>query len=161
MAVRVRTRISSCRVSKPRGELSERDFVPFKALAGEAMAMTAHVVFTDIDAASPATTSKTVIDDVIRSEIGFDGLLMSDDVSMNALSGDCGQRAGAIFAAGCDVTLHCNGERSEMEAVASGTPVLSGDALRRAKMVSAAFLAPDDSDEAALRMEFEGLMAAS
>jgi beta-N-acetylhexosaminidase len=149
------------RVEASRAELSERDFVPFKALSGEAMAMTAHVVFTGIDAASPATTSKTVIDDVIRSEIGFDGLLMSDDVSMNALSGDCGQRAGAIFAAGCDVTLHCNGERSEMEAVASGTPVLSGDALRRAKMVSAAFLEPDDSDEAALRMEFEGLMAAS
>jgi beta-N-acetylhexosaminidase len=77
------------RVDAPHAALSERDFAPFRALAGEAMAMTAHVVFTDIDASSPATTSKTVIDDVIRSEIGFDGLLMSDDVSMNALSGDC------------------------------------------------------------------------
>jgi beta-N-acetylhexosaminidase len=149
------------RVDAPHAALSERDFAPFRALAGEAMAMTAHVVFTDIDASSPATTSKTVIDDVIRSEIGFDGLLMSDDVSMNALSGDCAQRAGAIFAAGCDVTLHCNGERTEMEAVASVMPELSGDRLRRANSVIAAFGEPDDSDEAALRMEFEGLMAAS
>ncbi|MDP2120146.1 MAG: beta-N-acetylhexosaminidase [Hoeflea sp.] len=149
------------RVDASRAELSARDFAPFKALAGEAMAMSAHVVFTDIDPDQPATTSRRVVDEVIRSEIGFDGLLMSDDVSMNALSGDFATRTGAIFAAGCDVTLHCNGNRAEMEAVASVAPVLSGDSLRRARAVMAAFRAPDLSDEAALRDEFEGLMAAS
>ena len=80
---------------------------------------------------------------------------------MNALSGDFATRAGAIFAAGCDVTLHCNGDRAEMEAVASVTPVLAGDSLRRADRVMAAFQAPDGSDEAALRDEFARLMAAS
>jgi len=148
-------------VDASRAELSARDFIPFKALAGEAMAMSAHVVFTDIDADHPATTSRRVVDEIIRSEIGFDGLLMSDDVSMNALSGDFATRTRAIFAAGCDVTLHCNGDRAEMEAVASVTPVLSDDGLRRAEDAMAAFRAPDDSDEAALREEFEGLMAAS
>jgi beta-N-acetylhexosaminidase len=123
--------------------------------------MSAHVVFTDIDAEHPATTSRLVVEEIIRSEIGFDGLLMSDDVSMNALSGDFATRTRAIFAAGCDVTLHCNGDRAEMEAVASATPVLSGASLRRAKDAMAAFRAPDDSDEMALREEFEGLMAAS
>ena len=148
-------------VDASRAELSARDFIPFKALAGEAMAMSAHVVFTDIDADHPATTSRRVVDEIIRSEIGFDGLLMSDDVSMNALSGDFATRTRAIFAAGCDVTLHCNGDRAEMEAVASVTPVLSDDGLRRAEDAMAAFRAPDDSDEAAFREEFEGLMAAS
>ena len=123
--------------------------------------MSAHVVFTDIDPDNPATTSRRVVDEVIRGEIGFDGLLMSDDVSMNALSGDFATRTSAILAAGCDVTLHCNGDRAEMEAVASVTPELAGDSLRRAMGVMAAFRAPDDSDEAALRDEFEGLMAAS
>jgi len=148
-------------VDASHAELSAHDFIPFKALAGEAMAMSAHVVFTELDPDNPATTSRRVIEEVIRSEIGFDGLLMSDDVSMNALSGDFATRARAIFAAGCDVTLHCNGNRAEMEAVASVTPVLTGDSLRRADEAMAAFRSPDDSDEAALREEFEGLMAAS
>ena len=148
-------------VDASHADLSARDFIPFKALAGEAMAMSAHVVFTDIDADHPATTSRRVVEEIIRSEIGFDGLLMSDDVSMNALSGDFATRTSAIFSAGCDVTLHCNGERAEMEAVASVTPVLSDASLRRAEDAIAAFRTPDDSDEAALREEFEGLMAAS
>ncbi|WP_322989234.1 beta-N-acetylhexosaminidase [Hoeflea sp.] len=149
------------RVDAARAELSARDFAPFKALAGEAMAMSAHVVFTDIDPDHPATTSRKVIDEVIRDEIGFDGLLMSDDVSMNALSGDFVARAGAIFAGGCDVILHCNGVPAEMEAVISVTPVLSGEALRRTQAAMAAFRPADDSNEAALRDEFEVLMATS
>lgn len=140
-------------------ELSARDFAPFRELRDEAMAMSAHVVFSALDPANPATTSKRVIDEIIRGEIGFDGLLMSDDVSMNALSGDCAARARAIFAAGCDVTLHCNGDPAEMAAVAGVAPLLSGEALRRAEAVERAFLAPDASDEAALRAEFETLMA--
>ncbi|MDF1609883.1 beta-N-acetylhexosaminidase [Hoeflea sp. YIM 152468] len=148
-------------VDAPRADLSARDFQPFRALRHEAMAMSAHVVFTEIDPDHPATTSSRVVAEVIRSEIGFDGLLMSDDVSMNALSGDFATRTGAIFAAGCDVVLHCNGVRAEMQAVASRTPELAGDSLRRAKAVMAAFGAPDDSHEAALREEFAGLMASS
>lgn len=148
-------------VDASHAELSAHDFLPFMALAGEAMAMSAHVVFTALDPENPATTSARVVEQVIRSEIGFDGLLMSDDVSMNALSGDFATRTRAILAAGCDVTLHCNGNRAEMEAVASATPVLSDEALRRTSDVMTAFRAPDDSDEAALREEFEGLMAAS
>jgi beta-N-acetylhexosaminidase len=142
-------------------ELSARDFLPFKALAGEKMAMSAHLVFAAIDPDNPATTSRKVVSEVIRGEIGFDGLLMSDDVSMNALSGDFAVRARAIFGAGCDVTLHCNGNPDEMRAVASVTPVLSGDALRRADAALYGFPKPDGSDEAALRDEFERLMAVS
>ena len=115
----------------------------------------------DVDDRDGRRHLRDLVDEVIRGEIGFDGLLMSDDVSMNALSGDFATRTSAILAAGCDVTLHCNGDRAEMEAVASVTPELSGDSLRRARDVMAAFRAPDDSDEAALREEFEGLMAAS
>ena len=142
-------------------ELSERDFRPFKALADEKMAMSAHVVFAAIDRDNPATTSARVVSEVIRAEIGFDGLLMSDDVSMKALSGDFAARARAIFGAGCDVTLHCNGDMAEMRAVASVTPVLAGDAARRADAALAAFGKPDASDEAALRDEFERLTAVS
>ncbi|MCY0147084.1 beta-N-acetylhexosaminidase [Hoeflea sp. G2-23] len=149
------------RVDVARAELSARDFAPFKALAGEAMAMSAHVVFTDIDPEHPATTSRKVIEEVIRGEIGFDGLLMSDDVSMNALSGDFVARTGAIFAGGCDVILHCNGVPAEMEAVISVTPVLSGEALRRTQAAMEAFKPADDSNETVLRDEFEALMAAS
>jgi beta-N-acetylhexosaminidase len=144
------------------GELSERDFAPFKALAGEAMAMTAHVVFTDIDAAIPATTSKTVIDDVIRSEIGFDGLLMSDDVSMNALSGDCATEGRCNFCRRmrCHATLQWradgNGGRGLCHARAFGRQAAPCKRGHRGLQGE-----PDDSDEAALRMEFEGLMAAS
>lgn len=146
-------------VDTSRSELSSSDFAPFKALSGEAMAMSAHVVYSAIDADNPATTSARVIAEVIRGEIGFDGLLMSDDVSMKALSGDFAARTRAIFAAGCDVTLHCNGVAAEMRAVAGAAPVLAGDALRRANAVLASFQRPDGSDEAAVREEFAQFMA--
>ena len=90
-------------------ELRRHDFAPFKALADLPMAMTAHVVYNAIDPKNPATTSGKVIDEIIRGEIGFDGLLMSDDTSMKALSGDFPDKAAAILAAGCDIVLHCNG----------------------------------------------------
>lgn len=138
-------------------ELSRTDFAPFKALSGEAMAMSAHVVYSAIDADHPATTSAHVISGIIRDEIGFGGLLMSDDVSMEALSGDFDARTRAIFAAGCDVILHCNGVREEMCAVAGATPALAGESLRRANAVLAAFGKPDTSDEATLREEFGAL----
>lgn len=118
-------------VTEPHAVLSATDFAPFKALADMPAAMTAHVVFTAIDEAQPASTSRRVTRDVIREEIGFDGLLMSDDLSMKALTGTLGARAKAVLAAGSDLALHCNGVLSEMEEVAAAVPVLAGDALRR------------------------------
>jgi beta-N-acetylhexosaminidase len=114
-------------------DLERQDFAPFRAMADLPLAMTAHVVYTALDPVHPATTSRTVIDDIIRGFIGFDGLLMSDDVGMKALSGDFAERTRALFAAGCDMALHCGGDMAEMEAVASETPLLAGDALRRAE----------------------------
>lgn len=107
------------------------DFAPFRALADMPLAMTAHVVYAAIDAENPATTSRKVIADIIRGVIGFDGLLMSDDLSMQALSGTLGARARGSVKAGCDLVLHCNGNMAEMQAVAAETPLLAGDALRR------------------------------
>lgn len=145
-------------VDAPLGELRAHDFPPFKALAGMPMAMTAHVVYTAIDPAAPATTSRRVIAEIIRGEIGFDGLLMSDDVSMRALSGDFGERTTAIFAAGCDVVLHCNGVMAEMAAVAARAPVLKGRALERADAALALLSQGAGQDEQAARSEFAALM---
>jgi beta-N-acetylhexosaminidase len=113
-------------------DLRARDFLPFNALSSLPVAMTAHVIYTAIDPDRPATASPVVIRDIIRGEIGFDGLLMSDDVSMKALSGDFASRTESIFGAGCDVVLHCNGVIDEMLAVASKTPILEGKAYERA-----------------------------
>jgi beta-N-acetylhexosaminidase len=120
-------------VETPRAELEAHDFAPFRALSDMPLAMTAHVVYTGLDRERPATTSPRVIADVIRGHIGFEGLLMSDDLSMQALSGGFRARAEAAFAAGCDVALHCNGNMDEMAAVAEASPVLSGESLRRAE----------------------------
>ncbi|MCT7375330.1 beta-N-acetylhexosaminidase [Chelativorans salis] len=149
------------RVEVPLGELRERDFVPFKALRDLPMAMTAHVVYAAVDPDNPSTTSARMIADIIRGEIGFDGLLMSDDVSMNALSGDYGARAQAILAAGCDVVLHCNGVMDEMRAVAQRTPELAGKAKARADAALAMLGACDETDEAAARAEFQSLFEAA
>jgi beta-N-acetylhexosaminidase len=143
-------------VTASRDALRACDFVPFRALRDLPMAMTAHVVYAAVDRDHPATRSAAVIREIIRGEIGFDGLLMSDDISMQALSGDFGDRAGAILAAGCDVVLHCNGVMDEMRAVADRSGVLAGDALRRAERAHAARRDADDTDEAAARAEFAG-----
>ncbi len=118
-------------VDTPLGELQATDFVPFRALKHLPMAMTAHVVFTAIDADAPATVSAKVIGEAIRGYIGFDGLLMSDDLSMRALSGTLEERARASLAAGCDLALHCNGKMEEMAAVAMASAYLEGRALQR------------------------------
>ncbi|HEX2137729.1 MAG TPA: beta-N-acetylhexosaminidase [Microvirga sp.] len=119
-------------VDAPRQELEAHDFAPFRVLADMPLAMTAHVVYTSLDPDRPATTSPKVMAEIIRGHIGYDGLVMSDDLSMQALSGSYRDRAEAAFAAGCDMALHCNGMMEEMTAVAAGSPVLAGDALRRA-----------------------------
>ena len=149
------------RVDASLEELRARDFVPFQALSGLPMAMTAHVVYTAIDPDNPSTTSARVISQIIRGEIGFDGLLMSDDVSMNALSGDFGARAQAILAAGCDLVLHCNGVMDEMRAVAQRTPDLQGKGLARAAKALAACPAGDEAEETMARAEFERFFEAT
>src|SRR5262249_44850699 len=120
------------------GMLERTDFAAFQPLASLPVGMTAHVVFEAIDPAAPATTSSTMISQVIRGLIGFEGVLMSDDVSMHALSGPIGARTRAALSAGCDVVLHCNGERDEMQAVAAEAPVLAGRAAERADAALAA-----------------------
>jgi beta-N-acetylhexosaminidase len=146
-------------VDTARIELERTDFAAFRPLADLPMAMTAHVVFSALDPAHPATTSATIIEQVIRGVIGFQGLLMSDDVSMNALAGSIPERTRAIFAAGCDIVLHCNGKLEEMQEVARETPELSGEALARAGRALAARRAPLPLDRPAARAELEALIA--
>jgi len=121
-------------VEASREELEAHDFKPFRMLTDMPLAMTAHVVYTALDPDRPATTSPTVMREVIRGRIGYEGLVMSDDLSMQALSGSLRERAEAAFAAGCDVGLHCNGRMEEMAAVAEAAPALDGEALRRAEI---------------------------
>jgi len=129
------------RVTASMAELRGTDFVPFRAMRDQVLGMTAHVVYDAIDPEACATLSPAAIR-LIRDELGFDGLLMTDDLSMGALTGPMGARACAALAAGCDVILHCNGEMDEMQAVAAAVPALSGDASRRAARAEAARPAP-------------------
>lgn len=137
-------------VEASREDLSRSDFLPFRALSDAPAAMTAHVLFSAIDPDHPASTSRHVTEDVIRGEIGFDGLLMSDDLSMHALSGSMRQRAQDVLAAGSDVALHCNGDLQEMRHAAEGAGALTG---RPAERFSRAWRVtqrqtPFDDDEA-------------
>jgi beta-N-acetylhexosaminidase len=146
-------------VDTSKAELQRTDFAAFQPLADLPMAMTAHVVFSALDPAQPATTSATIIEQVIRGVIGFQGLLMSDDVSMNALAGTIAERSRAIFTAGCDMVLHCNGKLDEMREVARETPELSGQALERARRALASRQAPQPFDRLAGRAELDALIA--
>jgi len=146
-------------VKTPRNELERTDFAAFQPLADLPMAMTAHVVFSALDPLHPATTSATIIERVIRGVIGFQGLLMSDDVSMNALQGSIAERTKAIFSAGCDMVLHCNGKLEEMDEVAAETPELSGKALERARRALASRRAPQPFDRVAARAELDAMMS--
>lgn len=146
-------------VTVSREQLEAHDFPPFVAMKDELMAMTCHVVFTAIDPENPATTSRKVIDGVIRDEIGFGGLLLSDDTSMNALAGTIGERAANIIAGGCDIVLHCNGHMDEMQQVVANVPALQGKSLERAVRVVDGFPKADAADEAAIRSEFDAMFA--
>ncbi len=123
-----------------------RDFAPFQALADMPMAMTAHVVYRALDPDHPATASRRVVEEIMRGEIGFSGLIMSDDISMNALKGSFEERAEAIFAAGLDVALHCNSDLDEARAVASVAPPLAGESLSRAEAALSAIRPPEPFD---------------
>jgi beta-N-acetylhexosaminidase len=145
-------------VDTDRATLEATDFAAFRPLSRLPLGMTAHVVFSAIDAAQPATTSAIMIGDVIRRWIGFEGLLMSDDVSMGALSGSLAERSHAALAAGCDLVLHCNGNLDEMRQVASASPLLEGEAAARADRALAFRRNRIDIDVAAARARFAELM---
>lgn len=131
--------------------LARSDFRPFRSLADLPWGLTAHVVFTAVDPAQPATLSKTVIDSVIRGQIGFDGLLLSDDLCMDALAGPPAVRADAALAAGCDVALHCNGDLDEMQSVAASVDTLRDAAMHRLNLGwRRVHAAPDPIDRADL-----------
>src|SRR4030088_631798 len=149
-------RLAEVKTQKPERERTV--FPAFQPLADLPMAMTAHVVFSALDPAQPATTSATIIRQVIRGVIGFQGLLMSDDVSMNALAGSIAERTRAIVSAGCDMGLHCNGKLDEMRGVARQARILSGKALERAKRALATRKAPQPFDRAAARAELDELV---
>jgi len=146
-------------VTADRATLGATDFAAFRPLRALPMGMTAHVVFTAIDPVAPATTSANIVRNVIRDSIGFAGLLMTDDVSMRALSGSLGERTRAAIAAGCDIVLHCNGDMSEMRAVAAEAPVLRGKPAQRAEASLAMRRLPTPIHLAAQRAEFSKLMA--
>jgi beta-N-acetylhexosaminidase len=146
-------------VDTDRATLESTDFAAFRPLAHLPLGMTAHVVFTAIDPVAPATTSVTMVQEVIRGFIGFQGLLMSDDVSMNALSGTIAERSRAAFRAGCDIVLHCNGDMCEMAAVAAEAGALTGAAAQRADAALAARSAPESFDVEAARKIFTQMVA--
>ncbi len=146
------------RVEGSRSELRDRDFAPFVALADLPLAMTAHIVYPALDLTTPATLSRPAIR-AIRDEIGFQGLLMSDDISMGALSGGIAARASAAIAAGCDVILHCNGNLDEMDEVVAAAGRLLPAAELRADAALACRRKPDPVDIPALEAELEALLA--
>jgi len=149
-------------VEASRAELERSDFRPFKSLADMPWAMTAHVVYRAIDAKRPATTSPLIVDQVIRGHIGFDGVLIGDDLSMEALHGSIAERADATLAAGCDLALHCNGKMDEMkmlsEVVGEITPLtmerLSRGAAQRGRP-------PTPGEAQLLQARLDALMAAN
>jgi beta-N-acetylhexosaminidase len=122
----------------------EIDLEPFERLSSAPMGMMAHVVYTVWDADRPASMSPTIIRDIVRGRIGFDGWLMSDDIGMEALEGDFGTRAAGVVAAGCDVALHCSGKMDEMVAVAAAVPEMSDEGEARMHRAMACALAPAD-----------------
>jgi beta-N-acetylhexosaminidase len=144
-------------VDASRAELDAHDFAPFAALNDLPMGMTAHIVFSDIDPDQSATTSAKVIE-LIRKDIGFDGLLMTDDISMEALSGTLVDRTTVSIAAGCDLILHCNGDADEMATVATAAGDMSHAAAIRANRVLGLRKTPDIVDIQGLEAELAALL---
>lgn len=142
-------------------KLGKTDFAPFKALSDAPMAMTAHAVFTKVDKTAPITISKTAFDKVIRKTIGFDGLVMSDDLDMKALSGTLTNRTEDALKAGCDIALQCSGQLPDMVNVAKGAKSLEGKALLRANIAELSVDLPLAIDREAVKIELEELMNSS
>jgi len=141
-------------------ELARTDFAPFQALAAMPWAMSAHIVYMAIDPTAPATLSRRVISEGIRGAIGFDGVLVSDDLSMQALGGDIAERAARALSAGCDLALHCNGDRAEMEAIAAAVgPISAGTTERLAQAEALRRHSKErDFDRREAEAEFEALL---
>ena len=147
-------------VDAKRADLEAVDFPPFAAMADAPMAMTAHVVYTALDKTAPATLSKKVISGVIRKQIGFRGLLMTDDLSMKALTGTYAEKTARALEAGCDIVLHCNGQMDQMEEVAAAAGVLKGKALARAKAALKTARKPQPFDRAQALKDLEAVLPA-
>ena len=145
------------RVTTSYEELAATDFKPFAALKDIVMAMTAHVIYEAIDDQAPATTSAKVIKDVLRGDIGYQGLIMTDDLSMKALGGTYASRVQDSLRAGCDMILHCNGDMAQMTEIAGELSFLSGPSLKRAKAAEKALRTPEDIDLTASLARFDEL----
>lgn len=154
----VDSHLSLPRIDADAQTLAESDFVPFKRLNAAPMAMTAHVVLSDIDP-DPVTLSRRAIQSVIRDRIGYDGLLMTDDLDMKALTGNnlCAKTT-AVLEAGCDVALQCSGKLPDMKAVAEGGRRLSGKSLERARIAELSRLSPQTFDRTDAEAKFDKLM---
>lgn len=140
-------------------ELAASDFEPFHRLKDLPIAMTAHVVYAAIDPKLAATVSRKIVQEIIREKIGFEGLLLTDDISMKALTGGLRERAEMALAAGCDVILHCNGNLDEMIELAAACPALAGDAARRAKTALATRKPPLETlNVAEARVRFSAML---
>jgi beta-N-acetylhexosaminidase len=140
--------------------LRDHDFRPFRHLADMPLAMTAHVVFTALDTKNPATVSRKVVRQIMRGELGYDGLIMTDDISMKALSGSFAEKAAAAMAAGVDVVLHCHGVMEEMVAIAGAVPEIKGARARRAAMaLSRIRHEPEPLDVEAARAQLASALA--
>lgn len=146
-------------VPDARSVLEATDFAPFRACRDLPLAMTAHVVFAAIDPENPATLSKDVIHDVVRGHIGFDGLLLSDDLSMKALSGSFAEKTRKLFAAGVDIALHCSGNLDEAEMVATHAPMLAGTALARAVAAMACLRPAEAFDPVDAARQLDAMLA--
>lgn len=151
------------RVTASRQILEDEDFRTFRSMLKESMLMTAHVLFTDLDPDLPGTLSAKIIGDIIRDDWGYDGLIMTDDINMNALGGTIEERSRKALAAGCEIICHCNGERADMEAVAEAAKPLEGRTLERAERARTLALTdpkPFDEAEAKARLVSLGLYEA-
>ncbi len=144
-------------VTAPRAQLQSQDFAPFRALSGLPLAMTGHLIFAAYDGERPATQSPTMIQ-VIRHDIGFQGLLMTDDLNMNALTGTLAIRTAAAVAAGVDLALHCKGDLAEMLMVAAAAGNMRVATQVRAAAALAQRRAPEPVDIAALQAELSAIM---
>lgn len=147
------------RVDAGRDVLEATDFAPFRALRDLPLGMVAHVVYAAIDPDRPSSTSPVVVGDVIRGWIGFDGLLFSDDIGMEALSGTAADRALAVLNGGCDVALHCSGRLAEIEAVAAAVPRMSDAAVARWGRAAAMKRSADSADPTELAAALDAMLA--
>ncbi|GEO36007.1 glycosyl hydrolase [Skermanella aerolata] len=149
------------RVEAGRAELARTDFLPFEVVADMPLGMVAHVVYQELDPVHPASTSAVVIQSVIRDQLGFDGLLFCDDLSMEALAGTVAERAVAVLEAGCDVVLHCNGKLDEMQALAPIVPPLTDAAAARWVHALTFLKPPGKGDPERMRERLDALLEGS